>query len=155
MSTPYRVSWKEWGGILATCTMSGTAIGTASLWVRTPHLPLAVVPLAALGAFAVAATFGLIASVLAAVALLFAAPHSAISASRLRLAGSGALAGAVAGALHPFVIVVAIVRVLSMESGAWSVLPLSGLVAASGAAAGALIFPRYLPSIRERSGDPR
>jgi hypothetical protein len=155
MTSPYRVSWREWGGILATCTMSGTAIGTAALWMRMPRLPWAIVPLAALGAFAVAATFALIASVLAAVALLFAAPHSAISASRLRLAVSGAIAGAAAGTVHPFVIVVAIVRALSMQSGAWTVLPLTGLVAASGAAAGAIIFPRYLPFIRARGGAPR
>ena len=136
--------------MLATCAMSGTGLGTAAFWARTPHWPLPFLLIAALGAFAVATVFALIASVFAAVTVILVSRRSAASASRLQLAATGAAAGAIAGALHPIVLVVAIVRVLSPSDQFSSVWWLSALVAASGALAGALIVPRYVPELRAR-----
>ena len=150
MPPPYRVNWREWGGILATCTMSGAVLGALAFWARTPALPLPYLPLALLGSFSVALAFGLVASIFAALAVVLVANRPKTSESRIRLAAAGAIAGAFAGLLHPLVIVVAVVRALSPESSAWSVTPLAVLVAASGAVAGALIVPRYVPSVRAR-----
>ena len=150
MPTPYRVSWREWGGILATCTMSGTVLGALAFWARTPALPVPYLPFALLGSFAVALAFGLIASVFGAVAVVLVARRHA-SESRIRLAATGAVVGAFAGVCHPIVLVVAIVRTLSPESSPWSVTPLALLVAVSGAVAGSLIVPRYVPTVRARS----
>jgi uncharacterized membrane protein len=151
MPARYRVSWREWGGILATCTMCGTVLGALAFWARTPAFPVPYLPLAVLGSFAVALAFGLIASVFGAVAIVLVARRGAPSESRLRLAATGAIAGGFAGLLHPLVIVLAIVRTLSPESSPWSAAPLAVLVAASGALAGALIIPRYVPAVRARS----
>jgi hypothetical protein len=150
MPPSYRVTWREWAGVLATCTVSGTVLGVTSLWARHP-LPLPYLVFFVLGAFVVALVFALIASVLASIILILVARYGAHTASRLQLAGTGAAAGAVAGALHPFVLLVLITRTVSPDAaGPSSVVPLAVLVAVSGAAAGALLVPRYVPAIRAR-----
>ena len=152
MLMSYSVSWPEWTGILATCTISGTVLGAGSYWaLHTPRPPLPCVLPVAVGALVVAFVFALVASVVAwAILLILVAQYGSQTASRLELASTGATAGAVLGMLHPLVLLVAVVGALSPESAPLSVLPLGVLVGASGAVAGALIVPRYVPTIRAR-----
>ena len=128
---------------------AGRSFGTWAL--HTPRLPLPYLLPVAIGALVVAFVFALVASILAAILLIFVAKYGSQTASKLTLAATGATAGAVLGALHPLVLLVGVVGALSPESAALSVPPLGALVGASGAVAGALIVPRYVPTIRARS----
>ena len=147
-----RVSWPEWAGILAVCTISGTVVGAAAYWARRPPgMPLPYLLPVTLGAVVVAFFFAVIASVLASIFIILVARYGDRHASRLRLAATGAVSGAVLGALHPFVLLLLVVRALSPESGSANMLSLGAVVAASGAVAGALIVPKYVPRVRARS----
>jgi hypothetical protein len=146
-----RVIWPEWIGIVVICTISGALLGTAAYWeFHAPRLPSLYLVVVVLAAVVVAFAFALIASVLAAILLIIVAKHGPPSPTTLRLSVTGALAGALLGALHPVIVVLAIVRALSSDPNTGSVVSLGALVAVSGAISGAVVLPRYVPRLRGR-----
>ena len=149
-ATSFTVSGQEWLGILAICTTSGTVLGITAFLVGRPPPPLQGLLELAIGTFIIALFFALIASVMGAVLLILVAQYGARTASRLRLIATGATAGAIVGVLHPFVIMVAVVAMLSPDP-AFPGLHLGALVVVSGAVAGAFVAPIYLPKIRARA----
>ena len=121
-----RVTWPEWGGIVAICTATGTVWGAASYWQwHTPRIPVAYLLPLGLGALVVSFAFAMVASVFAAILAAF-------------------------GAVHPFVVVFALARWISAASIPHGITSLGPLVAASGFISGALIVPKYVPRVRAR-----
>jgi uncharacterized membrane protein len=143
------VTWQEWAGIVVTCTATGATLGAASYWEwHEPRIPVGYLPALALGALVVSFAFALVASVFAAILVIVLSKYGARLTSKLALTLAGAIAGAAVGAVHPLVIVPAVVGWISAES--FSPVALAVLVAASGFISGALIVPKYVPRVRAR-----
>jgi len=148
-----RVTWAEWTGIVVTCTVTGAALGAASYWEwHEPRIPVGYLPALALGALVVSFGFALVASVFAAILVIVLSTYGTRLTSKVALTVAGALAGAAFGAVHPFVVVLAVASWVSAESISPAPTSLGTLVAASGLISGALIVPTYVPRVRAREG---
>ena len=144
------VTWRQFAGIVSICTASGTIVGAASyLGVHVPRTPWVGLPIVLLAACVVALPFALIAGVFAALVLIFFTKFGPSAPSRARKAFAGALAGAVIGALHPFVLLLFVVAHWTLATPAGP-LWFAAVTAASGAVAGALVVVAYGDSVRCR-----
>jgi hypothetical protein len=139
------VSWDQFLGIVAVCTVVGVVLGVpvyvASHWpFPRPYLPILIVV-----ATIVSAVFAIVAAVAASIVLIFAVRRGGYQrASPVVTVVFGVACGAVAGALHPFVVIGLVVATLGHD---WALahagLRLAALVAASGGLAGGILVRLY------------
>ena len=142
------VPWSEFGGIVKICAWVGVVVGTpVYLLGAKPFVPWPYLPIILIVAWVVAWGFAVVAALYASIALILLArlgllpPDVALSRSVLL----GGLSGAVAGGLHPFVIVYAIVAGLRWAERPFEFggLQVAIAVMISGGIAGGLAVRRY------------
>jgi len=154
---PAFVTWRQFGEIFWICTLTGVIVGTpiylAHLFsgfrsgdgLGNPWMAVLLFALMTLVvAFAAAGLFALVGAVFASIVLLLMARHVAAPAPSPSTIGLGMVAGALAGALHPWVILVLIVGGVDASAPLdFGGLRLAAVVAMSGAFAGGLVVRRY------------
>jgi hypothetical protein len=140
------VSWGQFFGIVAVCTVVGVAVGVpvyvTSQW---PFLPRPYLPILVIVATIVCAVFAVVAAVAASIVLILAVRQGIYQRmSPVVTVVFGVACGAIAGALHPFVVIELVVAALGHD---WALanagLRLAALVAASGAIAGGIVVRLY------------
>jgi len=144
-----RVTWRQFGGIVWLCTLVGILVGSPLYLLGWPGVPWPYLPIILIVACVVAGAFALVAAVYASIVLIlvarFAPPRKRSMGSTVML---GILLGALAGALHPILIVWIVVGGLSVDGPiALGGLRLALMVTVCGAVAGGLVVRRYGPPI--------
>jgi len=154
---PAFITWRQFGGIAWICTLAGVIVGTpiylANLfsgvrWGEPLGTPWIAIPLFALYtlvvAFVTAGLFGIVGAVFASIVVLLIARYVAAPTPSTSTIGLGVVAGALAGALHPLVILALISGGLEASGPLdFGGLRLAAVVSMSGALAGGLVVRRY------------
>jgi hypothetical protein len=134
------VTWPQYGRIVGICWISGVLLGTVVYIASEPSFPWLWLPLALPMASVISLLFAAIAGLFAAILLILLSNHLSRSWSRRSWVALGALSGAAVGALHPVVVLTAIVTRDASFLG-------SSVVVIPGAVAGAAVGWWYHASI--------
>ena len=154
---PAFVSWRQFGEIAWICTLVGVIVGTpiylahlfssvrsgeapATLWITVLLFALYTLVVA----FVASGLFAIVGAVFASIVLLLIARYLAEPTPSASTIGVGVVAGALAGAFHPWVILALIVGGVDASAPLdFGGLRLASVVAMSGALAGGLVVRRY------------
>ena len=154
---PTFVTWRQFGGIAWICTIAGVIVGTpvylapmfsgfrSGEGLGNPWLAIPLFALMTLAVAIVAAgLFAIVGAVFASIVVLLIARYVAAPRTSASTIGLGVAAGALAGALHPLVILALIVGGLEASAPLdFGGLRLVAVVTMSGALAGGLVVHRY------------